>query len=43
VDPISTRRLGQPDEVAYAVQFLLDDRAGYVTGAILQINGGLEV
>jgi acetoacetyl-CoA reductase len=34
------RRLGRPDEVAQLVRFLLDDNAGYITGAVYNINGG---
>ena len=34
------RRLGRPDEVAKLVRFLLDDSAGYITGAVYNINGG---
>lgn len=33
-------RLGQPWEVAALVSYLASDRAGYVTGAALDINGG---
>lgn len=36
--PIS--RLGEPDEVAELVAFLVSDRAAYITGAALDINGG---
>lgn len=36
--PIS--RLGTPDEVAELVAFLCSDRAAYITGASLDINGG---
>jgi len=36
--PIS--RLGRPDEVAGLVAFLVTDRAAYITGASLDINGG---
>lgn len=36
--PIS--RLGQPEEVAELVAFLVSDRAAYITGASLDINGG---
>ncbi|OGG53795.1 MAG: 2-hydroxycyclohexanecarboxyl-CoA dehydrogenase [Candidatus Handelsmanbacteria bacterium RIFCSPLOWO2_12_FULL_64_10] len=36
--PIS--RLGRPEEVAELVAFLCSDRAAYITGAALDINGG---
>jgi acetoacetyl-CoA reductase len=34
------RRLGQPEEVAHLVRFLVDDNAGYITGAVYNVNGG---
>ncbi|MBM3485390.1 MAG: SDR family oxidoreductase [Alphaproteobacteria bacterium] len=34
-------RLGRPEEVAAVVDFLLDDRSGYMTGQLVHINGGL--
>jgi 3-oxoacyl-[acyl-carrier protein] reductase len=34
-------RLGQPEEVAEAVCFLASDRAAFITGATLDINGGM--
>lgn len=34
-------RLGKPEEIAYAVAFLASNRAAYVTGHTLHINGGL--
>jgi len=36
-------RLGSPEEVAHAVLFLLSDRAGYITGSVISVNGGLEM
>jgi len=38
---IPMRRLGSPEEVAGAVAYLVSDEAGYVTGQVLSINGGL--
>ena len=37
---IPVGRLGNPDEIAYAVAFLASERAAFVTGSNLAINGG---
>ncbi|HET8580674.1 MAG TPA: 3-oxoacyl-[acyl-carrier-protein] reductase [Nitrospiraceae bacterium] len=34
-------RLGQPSDVAEAVRFLVSDEAGYITGQVLHVNGGM--
>jgi 3-oxoacyl-[acyl-carrier protein] reductase len=34
-------RLGTPDDVAAAVCFLASDAAGYITGQVLAVNGGM--
>ena len=40
VAQIPLGRLGEPDEIAYAIAFFLDDKAAWITGANLAINGG---
>lgn len=40
---IPLARTGTPDEVADAVRFLLSDRARYITGAVLPVDGGLSL
>jgi NAD(P)-dependent dehydrogenase (short-subunit alcohol dehydrogenase family) len=34
------KRLGEPDEIAEAVSFLSSDRASYITGQLLSVDGG---
>ena len=41
VERIPMRRLGEPDEVARVVEFLVDPEAAYITGQIYAVNGGL--
>ena len=38
---IPMQRMGQADEVAHAVAFLLSERAAYITRQVLAVNGGL--
>lgn len=38
---IPAQRMGNPNEVAHAVQFLIDEKAGYITRQVIAVNGGL--
>ncbi len=38
---IPAARLGSTDDVATAVEFLVSDAAGYISGAVLPVDGGL--
>ena len=38
--PQSIKRVGEPEEVGFAVAFLLSDRAAYITGVALPVDGG---
>lgn len=41
VDQIPVGRMAEPSEIARVVAFLADDQSGYITGANIDINGGL--
>jgi len=40
---VPVRRMGEPAEVAVAVRFLASDAAGFITGAVLPVDGGLAM
>lgn len=40
VDAIPLKRLGKPEDVAEAVLFLASDTAAFITGEIIDVNGG---
>ena len=43
VEAIPVRRLGQPEDIAHAVDFLVDARAGFVTGQVINVCGGMTI
>ncbi len=42
-DAIPLRRMGKPEEVAALVTFLASDMAGYITGEVIRIDGGMAM
>ncbi len=38
---IPLKRFGKPQDVAAAVRFLASDEAAYITGHVLDVNGGM--
>jgi 3-oxoacyl-[acyl-carrier protein] reductase len=38
---VPLKRLGRPEDVAAAVRFLASEEAGYITGHVLDVNGGV--
>jgi 3-oxoacyl-[acyl-carrier protein] reductase len=40
---ILLRRIGEPEEIAYAVWFLASKYADYITGQILHVDGGFKM
>jgi 3-oxoacyl-[acyl-carrier protein] reductase len=40
---IPMERQGQPEDVAHAVAFLASDEAGYITGEVLRVDGGMAM
>jgi 3-oxoacyl-[acyl-carrier protein] reductase len=43
IEGVPVRRLGTPADVAHAAAFFLDDAAGFVTGQVVYVCGGLTV
>ena len=40
-DQVALNRLGEPQDIANAVSFLASEKASYITGTVLHVNGGL--
>ena len=43
LNQIPLKRLGQSSDIAAAVSFLCSEKAGYVTGHVLHVNGGMHM
>lgn len=43
VDMTALGRIGQPADIAAAVRFMASDAAGFITGEILNVNGGYRI
>ncbi|MBR4950839.1 MAG: SDR family oxidoreductase [Clostridia bacterium] len=41
-DEIPLGRMGEPQEIAHCVEFLVSDKSKYITGSIIDINGGWQ-
>ena len=41
VSSISLGRIGQPKDISNVALFLASDKANYVTGATIQVDGGI--
>jgi 3-oxoacyl-[acyl-carrier protein] reductase len=40
-NPVPAGRIGQPKDIASAVRFLISEEASWITGATLNIDGGV--
>ncbi len=43
IELIPAKRLAEPEEIAWTVAFLINDKSRYITGANISINGGLHM
>ena len=41
LNAVPLARLGKPEDIAAAVNFLASEEAGYITGTVLEVNGGM--
>jgi len=41
IEQIPLSRLGLPDDIAHSVAFLVSDRSSYITGQVVNVNGGM--
>jgi 3-oxoacyl-[acyl-carrier protein] reductase len=43
LDKVPMKKLGNPSDIANTVNFLCSDKASYITGQTIHVNGGLAL
>ncbi len=43
IDQIPLKRIGSPKDIAEMVAFLASDKAGYITGQVISVDGGMAI
>ncbi len=43
IELIPAKRLAEPQEIAWVIEFLISEKSSYITGANLSVNGGLHM
>ena len=43
MENIPLQRLGQPSDIADCIEFLISDKASYITGQVISVNGGYYI
>jgi len=43
IEQIPAKRLAQPEEIAWVVAFLINEKSSYITGSNLSVNGGFHM
>jgi 3-oxoacyl-[acyl-carrier protein] reductase len=41
IDETTLKRMGAPEDIAAAVKFLIGEEAAFITGHVLDVNGGI--
>jgi acetoacetyl-CoA reductase len=43
IESIPAKRLAEPEEIAWVIEFLVNEKSCYITGANLSVNGGMHM
>ena len=41
IEEVPLKRIGTPEDIAHTVSFLLSEKSAYITGVVVNVNGGL--